>query len=122
MAEEKKYTFWNGNDWATNHIWSEDKLRLADLSNDAQILTDFITGNPDGEKQRAAKNFEHMMGISGYTPKEVVKAASKTEDKVAVKEEKPKTTKKASTTKTTTTKKTTTKTTTKKSTAKEEKK
>ena len=56
-----------------------------------------------------------------YTPKEVVKAASKTEDKVAVKEEKPKTTKKASTTKTTTTKKTTTKTTTKKSTAKEEK-
>ena len=55
-----------------------------------------------------------------YTPKEVVKAASKTEDKVAVKEEKPKTTKKASTTKTTTTKKTTTKTTTKKSTTKEE--
>ena len=72
MAEEKKYTLWNGNDWATNHIWSEDKLRLADLSNDAQILTDFITGNPDGEKQRAAKNFEHMMGISGYSPKEVV--------------------------------------------------
>lgn len=71
MAEEKKYTLWNGNDWATNHIWSEDKLRLADLSNDAQILTDFITGNPDGEKQRAAKNFEHMMGISGYSPKEV---------------------------------------------------
>lgn len=71
MAEEKKYTLWNGNDWATNNIWSEDKLRLADLSNDAQILTDFITGNPDGEKQRAAKNFEHMMGISGYSPKEV---------------------------------------------------
>lgn len=71
MAEEKKYTLWNGNDWATNHIWSEDKLRLADLSNDTQILTDFITGNPDGEKQRAAKNFEHMMGISGYSPKEV---------------------------------------------------
>lgn len=71
MEEEKKYTFWNGNDWATNHIWSEDKLRLADLSNDAQILTDIITGNPDGEKQRAAKNFEHMMGISGYSPKEV---------------------------------------------------
>ena len=71
MAEEKKYTLWNGNDWATNHIWSEDKLRLADLSNDTQILSDFITGNPDGEKQRAAKNFEHMMGISGYTPKEV---------------------------------------------------
>lgn len=72
MAEEKKYTMLNGNDWATNHIWSEDKLRLADLSNDAQILTDFITGNPDGEKQRAAKNFEHMMGVSGYSPKEVV--------------------------------------------------
>lgn len=72
MAEEKKYTFWNGNDWATNNIWSEDKLRLADLSNDAQILTDLIAGNPDGEKQRAAKNFEHMMGISGYTPKEAV--------------------------------------------------
>lgn len=72
MAEEKKYTLWNGNDWATNDILSEDKLRLADLSNDAQILSDFITGNPDGEKQRAAKNFEHMMGISGYTPKEVV--------------------------------------------------
>lgn len=72
MAEEKKYTLWNGNDWATNHIWSEDKLRLADLSNDAQLLTDFIAGNPDGEKQRAAKNFEHMMGISGYSPKEVV--------------------------------------------------
>lgn len=72
MAEEKKYTLWNGNDWATNHIWSEDKLRLADLSNDTQILTDFINGNPDGEKQRAAKNFEHMMGISGYSPKEVV--------------------------------------------------
>lgn len=71
MAEEKKYTLWNGNDWATNHIWSEDKLRLADPSNDVQILTDFITGNPDGEKQRAAKNFEHMMGISGYSPKEV---------------------------------------------------
>ena len=71
MAEEKKYTLWNGNDWATNNIWSEDKLRLADLSNDAQILSDFITGNPDGEKQRAAKNFEHMMGISGYSPKEV---------------------------------------------------
>ena len=71
MAEEKKYTLWNGNDWATNHIWSEDKLRLADLSNDAQIISDFITGNPDGEKQRAAKNFEHMMGISGYSPKEV---------------------------------------------------
>ena len=72
MAEEKKYTFWNGNDWATNNIWSEDKLRLADLSNDAQILTDIIAGNPDGEKQRAAKNFEHMMGISGYSPKEAV--------------------------------------------------
>lgn len=57
-----------------------------------------------------------------YTPKEVVKAASKAEDKVAVKEAKPKTTKKASTTKTTTTKKATTKTTAKKSTAKEEKK
>ena len=56
-----------------------------------------------------------------YTPKEVVKAASKAEDKVAVKEAKPKTTKKASTTKTTTTKKATTKTTAKKSTAKEEK-
>lgn len=72
MAEEKKYTLWNGNDWATNNIWSEDKLRLADLSNDVQLLSDFITGNPDGEKQRAAKNFEHMMGISGYSPKEVV--------------------------------------------------
>lgn len=72
MAEEKKYTLWNGNDWATNHIWSEDKLRLADLSNDAQILTDIFAGNPDGEKQRAAKNFEHMMGVSGYSPKEVV--------------------------------------------------
>ena len=72
MAEEKKYTFWNGNDWATNHIWSEDPIRLADLSNDAQILSDIITGNPDGEKQRAAKNFEHMMGISGYSPKEAV--------------------------------------------------
>ena len=70
MAEEKKYTFWNGNDWATNHIWSEDPIRLADLSNEAQILTDIITGNPDGEKQRASKNFEHMMGISGYSPKE----------------------------------------------------
>ena len=56
-----------------------------------------------------------------YTPKEAVKAASKMEDKVAVKEEKTKTTKKASTTKTTAEKKTT-KTTTKKSTAKEEKK
>lgn len=32
MAEEKKYTLWNGNDWATNDILSEDKLRLADLS------------------------------------------------------------------------------------------
>ena len=72
MAEEKKYTFWNGNDWATNHILSEDPLRAIDLSNDTQILSDFITGNPDGEKQRAAKNFEHMMGISGYSPKEVV--------------------------------------------------
>ena len=71
MAEEKKYTFWNGNDWATNHILSEDPLRATDLSNDTQILSDFITGNPDGEKQRAAKNFEHMMGISGYSPKEV---------------------------------------------------
>ena len=71
MAEEKKYTFWNGNDWATNHILSEDPLRAIDLSNDTQILSDFITGNPDGEKQRAAKNFEHMMGISGYSPKEV---------------------------------------------------
>lgn len=70
MAEEKKYTFWNGNDWATNHILSEDPIRAIDLSNDAQILTDIITGNPDGEKQRAAKNFEHMMGISGYSPKE----------------------------------------------------
>ena len=72
MAEEKKYTFWNGNDWATNHILSEDPLRAIDLSNDTQILSDFITGNPDGEKQRAAKNFEHMMGISGYSPKEAV--------------------------------------------------
>ena len=72
MSEEKKYTFWNGNDWATNNILSEDPIRLTDLSNDAQILTDLITGNPDGEKQRAAKNFEHMMGISGYTPKEAV--------------------------------------------------
>ena len=72
MAEEKKYTFWNGNDWATNHVLSEDPLRAIDLSNDTQILSDFITGNPDGEKQRAAKNFEHMMGISGYSPKEVV--------------------------------------------------
>lgn len=72
MAEEKKYTFWNGNDWATNHILSEDPLRAIDLSNDAQVLTDFITGNPDGEKQRAAKNFEHMMGISGYSPKEAL--------------------------------------------------
>ena len=72
MAEEKKYTFWNGNDWATNHILSEDPLRAIDLSNDTQILSDIIAGNPDGEKQRAAKNFEHMMGISGYTPKEVV--------------------------------------------------
>ena len=72
MAEEKKYTFWNGNDWATNHVLSEDPLRATDLSNDTQILSDFITGNPDGEKQRAAKNFEHMMGISGYSPKEVV--------------------------------------------------
>lgn len=71
MAEEKKYTFWNGNDWATNHVLSEDPLRAIDLSNDTQILSDFITGNPDGEKQRAAKNFEHMMGISGYSPKEV---------------------------------------------------
>ena len=72
MSEEKKYTFWNGNDLATNNILSEDPIRLTDLSNDAQILTDLITGNPDGEKQRAAKNFEHMMGISGYTPKEAV--------------------------------------------------
>ena len=72
MAEEKKYTMLNGNDWATNDILSEDPLRAIDLSNDAQILSDFITGNPDGEKQRAAKNFEHMMGISGYSPKEVV--------------------------------------------------
>ena len=72
MSEEKKYTFWNGNDWATNNILSEDPIRLTDLSNDAQILTDLITGNPDGEKQRAAKNFEHMMGISGYIPKEAV--------------------------------------------------
>ena len=72
MAEEKKYTMLNGNDWATNDILSEDPLRVIDLSNDAQILSDFITGNPDGEKQRAAKNFEHMMGISGYSPKEVV--------------------------------------------------
>lgn len=72
MAEEKKYTFWNGNDWATNHILSEDPLRAIDLSNDTQLLTDLIAGNPDGEKQRAAKNFEHMMGISGYTPKEAV--------------------------------------------------
>lgn len=71
MAEEKKYTFWNGNDWATNHILSEDPLRVIDPSNDVQILTDIIAGNPDGEKQRAAKNFEHMMGISGYSPKEV---------------------------------------------------
>lgn len=71
MAEEKKYTFWNGNDWATNHVLSEDPIRVIDLSNDTQLLSDFITGNPDGEKQRAAKNFEHMMGISGYTPKEV---------------------------------------------------
>lgn len=70
MAEEKKYTFWNGNDWATNHVLSEDPIRVIDLSNDAQLLTDLITGNPDGEKQRAAKNFEHMMGISGYSPKE----------------------------------------------------
>lgn len=70
MAEEKKYTFWNGNDWATNHILSEDPIRAIDLSNDAQLLSDLIAGNPDGEKQRAAKNFEHMMGISGYTPKE----------------------------------------------------
>lgn len=70
MAEEKKYTFWNGNDWATNHILSEDPIRAIDLSNGAQILYDIITGNPDGEKQRAAKNFEHMMGISGYSPKE----------------------------------------------------
>ena len=72
MAEEKKYTFWNGNDWATNHVLSEDPLRAIDLSNDIQIISDFINGNPDGEKQRAAKNFEHMMGISGYSPKEVV--------------------------------------------------
>lgn len=72
MAEEKKYTMLNGNDWATNDILSEDPLRAIDLSNDVQILSDFITGNPDGEKQRAAKNFEHMMGISGYSPKEVV--------------------------------------------------
>lgn len=72
MAEEKKYTFWNGNDWATNHILSEDPIRAIDLSNDAQILSDIIAGNPDGEKQRAAKNFEHMMGISGYSPKEAV--------------------------------------------------
>ena len=71
MAEEKKYTFWNGNDWATNHILSEDPIRAIDLSNDAQVLSDIIAGNPDGEKQRAAKNFEHMMGISGYSPKEV---------------------------------------------------
>ena len=48
MSEEKKYTFWNGNDWATNNILSEDPIRLTDLSNDAQILTDLITGNPDG--------------------------------------------------------------------------
>lgn len=72
MAEEKKYTFWNGNDWATNHVLSEDPLRAIDLSNDTQLLSDFIAGNPDGEKQRAAKNFEHMMGISGYSPKEAV--------------------------------------------------
>lgn len=70
MAEEKKYTFWNGNDWATNNL-SEDPIRAIDLSNDAQLLSDLIAGNPDGEKQRAAKNFEHMMGISGYSPKEV---------------------------------------------------
>ena len=56
-----------------------------------------------------------------YTPKEVVKAASKADDKVEVKEEKAKTTRKASTTKTATAKKTTAKTTTKKSTTKEEK-
>ena len=56
-----------------------------------------------------------------YTPKETVKAASKAEDKVEVKEEKPKATKKTTTTKTTTAKKATTKTTTKKSTTKEEK-
>ena len=72
MEEEKKYTFWNGNDWATNHVLSEDPIRAIDLSNGAQILSDIITGNPDGEKQRAAKNFEHMMGISGYSPKEAV--------------------------------------------------
>lgn len=71
MAEEKKYTFWNGNDWATNNL-SEDPIRAIDLSNDAQLLSDIIAGNPDGEKQRAAKNFEHMMGISGYSPKEAV--------------------------------------------------
>lgn len=70
MEEEKKYTFWNGNDWATNHVLSEDPIRAIDLSNDTQLLSDLIAGNPDGEKQRAAKNFEHMMGISGYTPKE----------------------------------------------------
>lgn len=71
MTEEKKYTFWNGNDWATNNL-SEDPIRAIDLSNDAQLLSDIIAGNPDGEKQRAAKNFEHMMGISGYSPKEAV--------------------------------------------------
>ena len=42
MAEEKKYTFWNGNDWATNHILSEDPIRAIDLSNDAQVLSDII--------------------------------------------------------------------------------
>ena len=56
-----------------------------------------------------------------YTPKEVSKAANKSEEVVSVKEEKPKATKKTSTTKATTAKKTTTKTTTKKSTVKEEK-
>lgn len=65
MAELNSY------EYATNDL-SKDPLRALDLSNDVQLLVDRITKNPNGEEQRADKNFKHLMDIEGYKPKEVV--------------------------------------------------
>ena len=51
-------------------IWQKDKFRLLDVGNDAQILYDMVTGNKNGETDRAEKNILHAMG-EPYKPGEI---------------------------------------------------
>ena len=51
-------------------IASKDPLRLLDLGNDAQIITDKINKNPTGETDRASENMKHALG-KPYSVKEI---------------------------------------------------